>query len=214
MTEIIIAQAHEVLRHFGLQKTADHIQHHYWWPFIGQDVEQYCKMCPICQTMKSGAQKVPGLLHSLPIPTCPWESIAMDFVGPFPESNGHNYLWVVLQSTDQFFLFTLLWTTQYTARSTAPSTYKYSTCTRTSYPARIILTASPTCLQPVPYQPPPLVRCHRLLRTPPRLCPATATSGKPASPTSATFRRRDVQPHPCQQFHRPLWSPPAPLTKR
>ena len=94
--EIIIAQAHEVLRHFGLQKTTDHIRHHYWWPCIGQDVEQYCKMCPICQTMKSGTQKVPGLLHSLPIPTRPWESIAMDFVGPFPESNGHDYLWVVI----------------------------------------------------------------------------------------------------------------------
>ena len=96
MTEIIIAQAHEVLRHFSLQKTADHIRHHYWWPCIGQDVEQYCKICPICQTMKSGTQKVPGLLHSLPIPTRPWEWIAMDFVGPFPESNGHDYLWVVI----------------------------------------------------------------------------------------------------------------------
>ena len=49
----------------------------------------------------------------------------------------------VLQSTDQFFLFALLWTTQYTARSTTPSTYKYSTCTRTSRLAHIILTACP-----------------------------------------------------------------------
>ena len=96
VTEIIIAQAHEVLRHFSLQKTADHIRCHYWWPQISQDIEQYCKMCPICQTMKSSTQKMPGLLHSLPIPTRPWESIAMDFVGPYPESDGHNYLWVVI----------------------------------------------------------------------------------------------------------------------
>ena len=122
----------------------------------------------------------------------------------------------LLQSTDQFFLFPLLWTTQYTACSTTPSTYKYSTCTCTctSCPAHIVLTACPTCLQPIPYQPPSPVRCHRLLRAPPRLCPATAASGKPASPTSATFRCRDVQPHPCQQFHRPLRSPAAPLTQR
>ena len=59
----------------------------------------------------------------------------------------------MLQSTDQFFLFPLLWTTQYTARSTTPSAYKYSTCTCTctSCPAHTILTASPTCLQPIPY---------------------------------------------------------------
>ena len=95
----------------------------------------------------------------------------------------------MLQSTDQFFLFALLWTTQHTAHSTAPSAYKYSTCTctRTSCPAYIIFTACPTCLQPVPHQPPPPIRCHRLLRAPPRLCPATATPGKPASPASATF---------------------------
>ena len=93
----------------------------------------------------------------------------------------------VLQSTDQFFHFPLLWTTQYTARSTTSLAYKYSTCTRTSCPTHIILTASPTCLQSVPYQPPSPIQCHRLLRTSPRLCPATAASGKPASPTSATF---------------------------
>jgi hypothetical protein len=96
LTEIIIAQAHEVLGHFGPQKTAEYVRRHYWWPRIGQDVEQYCKTCPICQTTKSSTQRVPGLLHSMPIPTRPWGSIAMDFVGPFPESNGSDYLWVVI----------------------------------------------------------------------------------------------------------------------
>ncbi|KXN90742.1 hypothetical protein AN958_03736, partial [Leucoagaricus sp. SymC.cos] len=37
-----------------------------------------------------------GQLHSLPIPTQSWDGIGMDFVGPFPESKGYNYLWVVL----------------------------------------------------------------------------------------------------------------------
>ena len=96
LTEVAIAQAHEVLGHFGPQKTAEYIRRHYWWPRIGQDVEQYCKTCPICQTTKSSTQRVPGLLHSLPIPTRPWGLIAMDFVGPFPESGGYDYLWVVI----------------------------------------------------------------------------------------------------------------------
>ncbi|KAJ3478071.1 hypothetical protein NLI96_g10013 [Meripilus lineatus] len=37
-----------------------------------------------------------GLLHSMPIPDRPWGSIGMDFVGPFPKSNGFDYLWVVI----------------------------------------------------------------------------------------------------------------------
>ena len=117
----------------------------------------------------------------------------------------------LLQSTDQFFLFALLWTTQYTAHSIASPAYKYSTCTCTSCPAHT------TCLQPIPHQLHSSIPCHRLLQTPPRSYPATATYGKPTSPTSATLtwsRCRDVQPHPCQQFHRPLQSPAAPLTQR
>jgi len=71
LTEIIIVQVHEVLGHLGPQKTVDYIRRHYWWSRIGQDVEQYCKTCPICQMTKSSTQRVPGLLHSLPIPMRP-----------------------------------------------------------------------------------------------------------------------------------------------
>jgi hypothetical protein len=38
LTEIIIAQAHQVLGHFGPQKTAEYVRCHYRWPRIGQDV--------------------------------------------------------------------------------------------------------------------------------------------------------------------------------
>jgi hypothetical protein len=96
LMEVILTQAHQVLGHLGPQKTSEYIRRYYWWPRIGQDVEHYCKTCPVCQTTKSSTQKVPGLLHSLPIPSRPWESIGMDFVGPFPESGGFDYLWVVI----------------------------------------------------------------------------------------------------------------------
>src|SRR5260370_28326877 len=43
--------------------------------------------CETCQTMKQ---------HNLPIPDHPWSGITMDFVGPFPESLGKNYLWVIM----------------------------------------------------------------------------------------------------------------------
>src|SRR5260370_13804453 len=50
----------------------------------------------MCQTTKEHTSKLLGLLHNLPIPDHPWSGIAMDFVGPFADSIGRNYLWVVM----------------------------------------------------------------------------------------------------------------------
>jgi hypothetical protein len=50
----------------------------------------------MCQATKTINQRLHGLLHSLPIPTKPWSSIGMDFVGPFPLINDFNYIGVVL----------------------------------------------------------------------------------------------------------------------
>jgi hypothetical protein len=50
----------------------------------------------MCQAMKTINQWPQGLLHSLPIPTKPWSSIGMDFVGPFPLVDNFDYIWVIL----------------------------------------------------------------------------------------------------------------------
>ena len=60
------------------------------------DTENFCKSCKICTQAKGEYQKPAGKLHLLPIATRPWESIGMDFIGPFLEVNGYNYLWVVI----------------------------------------------------------------------------------------------------------------------
>jgi len=64
-------------------------------PFFRNVIEN-CKSCKICAQAKGEYQKPVGKLHPLPIATRPWESIGMDFIGPFLEVNGHNYLWVVI----------------------------------------------------------------------------------------------------------------------
>jgi len=60
------------------------------------DTEKVCKLCEICTQAKGEYQKPAGKLHPLQIATRPWELIGMDFIGPFPEVNGYNYLWVVI----------------------------------------------------------------------------------------------------------------------
>ena len=91
----IITQAHKTLGHFSEQKTADYIHRWYWWPGIMKDTRMFCRSCKSCQRAKGLNQHSKGKLHSLPILTKPWDSIGMDFIGPFPESKGFNYLWVV-----------------------------------------------------------------------------------------------------------------------
>ena len=56
-------------------------------------------------TSKDTNSKLTGLLHSLPIPNRPWQSIGLDFIGPLPKSNNFDYLLVIIdQLTSQVHL--------------------------------------------------------------------------------------------------------------
>ena len=85
---------------------------------MGTDIELFCSSCPSCQVTKDSNQKPSGLLHSLPIPDRPGQSIGMDFMGPLPISEGYNYLLVVINCfTSQVHLIPT--TTRVTAREVA-----------------------------------------------------------------------------------------------
>ncbi len=65
------------------------------------DTKEFCKTCEECQRCKGDTKPPAGKLHSLLVPVKPWDSIGMDFVGPFPEiatDDGRklNYLWVIV----------------------------------------------------------------------------------------------------------------------
>jgi hypothetical protein len=92
----IIDQAHIIVGHFSSHKTASYVRRWYWWPRMGKDIEAWCTTCVTCQTTKTSNKQPAGKLHPLPIPTKPWDSIGMDFIGPFPEAKGFNYLWVII----------------------------------------------------------------------------------------------------------------------
>ncbi|KXN87623.1 hypothetical protein AN958_08359, partial [Leucoagaricus sp. SymC.cos] len=52
----------------------------------------FCRACKMCAHIKAPTTKPRGEIHPLPIPIKLWDSIGMDFIGPFPESKRHNYL--------------------------------------------------------------------------------------------------------------------------
>ena len=96
LVKIVIDQAHTMIGHYGQSATSCYIRRYYWWPSMGTDIELFCSSCASCQVTKDSNQKPSGLLHSLPIPDRLWQSISMDFIGPLPVSNGHDYLLVVI----------------------------------------------------------------------------------------------------------------------
>ena len=105
LIEIIIDHAHNIIGHFGQFKTSQYIRRYFWWPSMSHDIESYCKTCGICVTSKDANSKPTGLLHSLPIPDRPWQSIGMDFMGPLPKSNDFDNLLVMIdQLTSQVHL--------------------------------------------------------------------------------------------------------------
>jgi hypothetical protein len=93
---MLIEQAHRIVGHYGSQRTAEYLRRWYWWPQMNANVRSFCLSCEACARAKDSNQKPMGKLHSLPVPVKPWDSIGMDFVGPFPEVDGYNYLWVVI----------------------------------------------------------------------------------------------------------------------
>ena len=84
LIKIIIDNAHQIIGHYSQWKTSNYIQHSYWWPQMATNIEAFCRLCGKCQTNKTNTQKLQGLLHSLPIPDKPWQSVGMDFMGPLP----------------------------------------------------------------------------------------------------------------------------------
>src|SRR5260370_15767122 len=91
---LLIQNLHKIIGHYSSPRTLEYMRKYYWWPTMAKDVEKFCKSCKTCQTTKRWMTRLHGLLHNLLIPDHPWSGIAMDFVGPFPESLGKDYLWV------------------------------------------------------------------------------------------------------------------------
>ena len=58
-----------------------------WWKTMAKDVHDFCESCHVCATSKPENTGARGLLKTLEVPTRPWQSIGIDFVGPLPESS-------------------------------------------------------------------------------------------------------------------------------
>ena len=93
-----ISEAHTSLiaGHFGVGKTVANLQMYFYWPRMLDDVSRFIRGCSLCATSNLGNGKL-GLHTPLLVPSRPWESISMDFVGGLRLSwKGHDYLYIVV----------------------------------------------------------------------------------------------------------------------
>ena len=88
--EHLIEQVHSLLAHLGTAKTLTYLREHLWWKDLATDVRKYCESCATCKRSKPSNQRPYGLLNPLDVPSKPWESIGIDFVGPLPLSKDRD----------------------------------------------------------------------------------------------------------------------------
>jgi hypothetical protein len=91
--ETLFRLAHNVLGHFGFDKTYASLRESYYWPNIRKELEtSYVPGCVDCQQNKSVTSKPCGPLHPLPISDACGDSVAIDFIGPLPPDSGFNQI--------------------------------------------------------------------------------------------------------------------------
>ena len=81
--------------HLGEEKTLNKLRERFYWPGHTDDVHQWCQTCTTCAARKTPAPKNRGKLQSIQ-PGYPMQLVAMDLLGPLPESTHKNsYILVV-----------------------------------------------------------------------------------------------------------------------
>jgi len=72
------------------------VKRSFWWPSLAKDVQRYVEGCEICQRVKLNRQRKAAPLVPHAVPEQNWQVITEDLIGPLPESQGHNAIYVVV----------------------------------------------------------------------------------------------------------------------
>lgn len=82
--------------HLGRDRTLDRIRRNFWWPGLTGEVTEFVRTCEVCQQTKSRNYSPLGELRPLPVPSRPWATVGLDFIGPLPSTiNGKDGIMVV-----------------------------------------------------------------------------------------------------------------------
>jgi len=105
LRDFILQSVHEGLCHFSANKCYSYAACFFWWPQMRQDFVLYCRSCDKCQINNEPTTLPLGKALSLPAPDEAYQSLAIDFAGPFNKSNGYTTIMVIM---DRFTSYTHL----------------------------------------------------------------------------------------------------------
>ena len=140
----VLREAHEnplESAHAGPERLWQNLSQKFYWKRMKTDILEYCKACDVCQKTKFTNFNKYGYLIPNPIPSRPYQSIAMDFIVNLPWSNGFNAIFVVVDRLSKQGTF-IPCTTGLTAKEFAELFVKHIVC-RFGIPDSIITDRDP-----------------------------------------------------------------------
>lgn len=84
------AHAGSVSGHFASKRTLGRIREHAYWPGMTRDVEEWYKACPTCACRRQPRQNRLRAPMGHVAAAYPFERVAVDLMGPLPETDGKN----------------------------------------------------------------------------------------------------------------------------
>lgn len=102
----VLSAAHDQLLagHCGVRRTLNRILQKFFWPGITTDVRRYVQTCDICQKTTPKGKIPPVPLCSMPSISDPFETVAIDLVGPLTPASeqGHKYILTLIDLCTRF----------------------------------------------------------------------------------------------------------------
>ncbi len=87
--ERVLVLGHEKNGHLGAEKVSAMIGRYFVWPGMTKEVMEHCSSCEMCQRRsKYKPRRAPAVER--PILSEPFETVAIDLVGPLPKGKGGN----------------------------------------------------------------------------------------------------------------------------
>ncbi|KAK3040027.1 hypothetical protein RJ639_028358 [Escallonia herrerae] len=87
------------------ERTLALLQQGYYWPQMGDEVQEYVKTCLTCQQDKVERKYKVMLLQPLPVPKRPWESVSLNFITSLPKVEDLGTILVVVDRFSKYASF-------------------------------------------------------------------------------------------------------------
>jgi len=92
----ILRTVHESLGHFSAYKCYSYAACFFWWPQMRQDFVLYCRSCDKCQINNEPTTLLYGQSLTLPDSDEVYQSLGIDFAGPFNKSDSYTSIIVIM----------------------------------------------------------------------------------------------------------------------